>query len=295
MSVIAVKEIHGDRDFESSPGERRYTRVYHLKTNQRHDEGFVIQAAATAFNFPKVGQNHHKDNDARCVSVRGINTAGFLWTLTAGYSTDSEKAEDPLNDPIEYEWQDERESTTTLKDANGNTMVTSAGQAYDPHEINGLATVCRWNVNIEDGPPPDWRFDLARGPQSRPTINDRAVIIDGRQFDIGEVLWLGSGLGPTKTRNDVKYRVASIAVAIDQEANWQADRIDEGTEIVDPGNPLQRVKPQLDGDGSVPVGKILLDGAGGVLANPSATNIEFNTFDIFTQVDLSVAPGIDAA
>lgn len=296
MSVIAASEIFDGRGFASDRETRRYDRLWLVKTNLRHDEGFVIQSSQLGFGIPTVGVQHPADQDARVVSVRGTQSSGpFIWTLTVSYSTESDDEEDPTEDPIEFSWDDEFESKATKKDRDGNLMGNSAGDPYDePIEVEVGIKVVTIRMNVSGSQPlPDWVFDLPSDPVlGRYTLNDADIIIDDKEMVFETALFRRARVGPaTKLRNGILYREVTAQVAWNP-GGWQVERLDEGFRAIPDGEQSNSTKrnTMTNTDGTRPQQPVLLDG-GGFQLTPGQDAV-FNSFDVYNLANFTVVPGI---
>jgi len=215
MSVISANERYDGRLFASDEASRTYDRVWRVRTNSRHDEGFVIQSSQLLFGIPIVGQVHPSDPKARVVRVRGNQSEGpFLWTVVASYSTEAKEEEDPENDPIEFEWDDEFTTEATKKDRDGFAMENSAGDPFDePVDVEVGIKVVTFNPKISANAIPSWVFDLPAAADGRHTVNDRDIEIDGVPMLTETALFRRARVGKRETRNDIEFRRVEVEVA----------------------------------------------------------------------------------
>lgn len=302
MPVESLREIHAGRDFDTDADVKRYTRVFLCRTTHRHDEGFVVQQFTQASGIG-YGATHHQDANASVVSIRGVNSNGpFFWTITVGYSTETKENDNPLEDPIEYSWEDVYRSELTmhyvemvtnppqLATGEQRVMTNSAGDAFDKAvnvEVGVKAVNFTLNIDAEKDTP-SWVFDLPSDPDiGRQSVNDTDIQIDGRSYRLHQCKFVRASLSTVKTRNDIPYREVSCRILTNQRG-WQIRRLDEGFRFNEGGT----LTPIRENIGTLPSKPAPLNGAGGVLASPSASDLVLLDFLLYPARDFTQVPGI---
>jgi len=287
MAVISFKEIHDGRDSETSVRgssqrvtTRRFTRVFRAVTNSNDDDGSVVKAYASC---PRVGNLHPSDIGCWCQSVRARNESfsKTVWIVTALYSSEIEVSANPLSDPADIEWATEQFTRPYFKDRDGNWILNSAGDPFDP-SVEGDDS--RWVAVIQKNVSavPTWILTY------RDAVNAAACVIDGVNVGAGDAKIMALQISRWQERNDVKYRVLTLNIAVDEDG-WAKHTLDAGYRELD-GTTGNRKNIHNDGDDELPSSPVSLDGAGSALANPTPATAVGITSNIYKEKDFSVLP-----
>jgi len=285
MSVLTFKEIHNGRDGDDDGKARRYTRVFRATTDSNSDGAAVVLG-----NAPVYGAVYPGNLAARC-RRRGARNESFskrVWIITCNYSTEREIEENPLQDAAVITWDTDQFQKPVVKDRDGKAHLNSAGDPFDPPAMMDDSD---WVANVQK--------NVAQVPAwfrtYRDAVNEDKFTLDGLSVAVGEAKLGHIRLGPWEERNDIRYRVLSMSVGIKQvdEANkkygWMIESQDAGFRKIDPDDATKRINITND-DGSEPTAPVLLDGAGGVLANPSFDNAEFVRSNAYNAKAFSLLP-----
>ena len=299
MSVVSFKEIHNGRDSEESTskewGIRRYTRVFRVRTNANTDEGSVILAYA---DCPKRGDAYPYDADAYCRRVRAHNddNSKIMWIVTCVYSTGDELSDDPLDDPAKIEWNTEPRQKVFWKDRDGNAILNSAGDYYDPpvegDDSRWVATVTKNLAAV-----PAWVLTY------KDATNSDGFTLDGVSIAVGVAKLSRIRISGWQERNDIAFRVVTMAIALD-ENGWAAVLLDQGFRELDGcggggsgsgsgsgngGCDEGRVHI-MDKNGDPVVSPVPLDGSGCAIDCPTPATAVFRTHHIHKVMAFSTLP-----
>lgn len=149
-------EIWSERSSTNANGKRTAHRAWCVINVVNEDQALATVPEAA------INQQHPQRQEVK-VETNGAtnleNGGPFAWKVTADYSIpddgsdqqnnrDAQK-DDPLNEPPQYSWEEETVSLETDRDADGNPILNSALEAYDPpDEIQKTVNIytVTWNV-----------------------------------------------------------------------------------------------------------------------------------------------------
>ena len=228
--------------------------------------------------------------------VKNHAKSKLVFNVTATYSTDPIVAPgSPFNDPAEIAWNSEQITRIFQYDAEGKAIVNSANQTFVPGMQD---TDSFWVVTIKKNVTnvPRWILNY------RNVVNTSPFMVDGISVakDCG---WMkGIKIGHMQVRNNVNYRALEFTIGVksgqkltngNQVAmcggggpvqpiydNWWKYTMDEGTtELQTQGNPNlpnygKPIAMKLC-DGATARSKVLLDGFGHQLQNPTPSTTIF--------------------
>lgn len=311
MSVDTFQEIHSGRDGgEEVTGEkslRRYTRVFRALTTSNDDDATTILEHP---DCPRIGSIHPSDLWAWCRRVRPRNESFSkrVWIVTAAYSSEQEREEEPTNDPIQIEWHTEMYSEAVWKDRDGNGVLNSAGDPFDPPPE---ADASRITASIRSNEPvvPAWVLTY------RGAVNSGLFVIDNVEMPQGVARVARITVGPWQERNTIAFRPVALAIQfrtpltgkdyLDNDRagrEWYLWLLDQGFRKVgkpdvgepSPGETEMRSNIVNTGDDEPPTAPVLLDGNGQPLVNPTLDNAVFLPFPIYPEKDFTILPGCTA-
>jgi len=119
-------------------------------------------------------------------------------------------------------------------------------------------------------------------------VNAAAFTLDGVVIAAGAAKLTAMSISGWQERNDVKYRVLTYTLHIDN-AGWAKSELDRGFRELD-GTTGDLKNIRNDSDEELPNTPVLLDGSGARLDSPGPSTAVFITFDIYNQKDLTVLP-----
>ena len=196
MAVTWARKIWDGREGGGDlSGSITHTQLYRVRTDNRFDDQVtVLQAAA----LPFLGQPYPNDPSSYCNSLRARNEGAspYFWTVTATYSNEREASDSPLDDPIEYQWATEQFQEVADTDRNGQGIVNSAGDPFDPPIMrdNSRRTV---TITSNEAFVPTWILSY------QDAVNSDAINVDGLSVSAGQAKCQQVSVSPIRQRNDV--------------------------------------------------------------------------------------------
>ncbi len=283
MTITSVKEIWQGRGGSGSFEGRTYARVFLVTT----DNNFDTAVEATFSGTPKLGDLHNRDEGAFCQDVlaRQMPFSPTVWTITASYSSKREfevkDQDNPLADAARIVWTTEQFQRDVAIDRNGKAVLNSVGYAFDPLPTadDSRPTV---NITTNHAAVPDWILDTPNA------LNSTPVTIDGLPIGKEVAKIKSANISEKRSRNDVTYRTLTLSIHL-KKGGWQPKILDEGFARIDPGDPEARESIALS-DGTFPLRPVLLNGSGGILANPSTSNAVHLEFEFYPTFDYNNLP-----
>lgn len=284
MAVVWARQIWDGREGGGNlDGAITHTQLYRVKTDSKwDDQTTVLQAAA----LPYLGQPHPSDVSSYCNSLRARNEGAspFFWTVTATYSNQREASDSPLDDPIEYQWGTEQFQEVADTDQNGEGIVNSAGDPFDPPIMRDLS---RRSVTITSNEAfvPTWVLSY------QDAVNSDAITIDGVSLSEGQAKCQQVSVSPTRIRNDQEFRIVTLTIHMNNDG-WGYKVLDQGFRERDDDNKLKQILNEADE--TEPTAPVLLDGNGKAQTDPTVASAVFLDFDIYPKLPFGELPGISA-
>lgn len=226
------------------------------------------------------------------------------WRLTVEYSDAAKDSEEdrqkeakalepnPLLREAIIEWEGVPREVAIWRDRLGTPIVNSAGDAFDPPiTVVVYDTVAVVTKNVASVPV--WLLDY------QGAVNDNTFEVDGVTAEVGSCLMGPIRISGKQTENGFTFRTLQMPlhfrsrrdlVTGETEAPeaWKLEILDQGLRyksgtnrknIMDDSTPPQPVTTPVP-----------LDGNGGKIANPSASNLSYLTFDIHKRRNFSLLP-----
>ncbi len=172
----------------------------------------------------------------------------LLWDVNVCYSAELEEREEdenPLARPASISWSSAMYQRATLFDADGKPIRNSAGDLFDPQEIEDE----RWVISVKKNVAavPKWILNY------RMVVNDGAVRIQGLTFPKETLRLQGLSISEEQIENRVPFYVVSFELHF-REEGWRRRLINRGyNELVDklrvPGKRLVPILMGLKGCG----------------------------------------------
>jgi len=302
VSVVSFNEIWNDRGADSGGADdtsiNRQWRV--VTDNKADDANYIINHGLTHNILPNLYFPHPTNiaATARRIRAESQSETPLHWIVTVVYSTAPLKAEEkekednktPTNRKAKYQWTTNLFRESVEKDIDGNAILNSAGDGFDPpierDASNWVVTITK---NILSAP--SWLLEYNNTP-----INDSEITIDGVVIEEKTARLATINIGDEQIENGTTFRVLTMQIEI-KSGGWDVDVLDQGfrylkepegggdkvlTEILVKDDNKEMVKP------STPQ---LLDGEGGLLPTPvDPDDAEFMTFSIYKAKDFSMLP-----
>ena len=278
MTATFKEEILSGRTARNSKGARTYTRKFRVLSNDKTDGPFEVGSTS---GLPLIGSPHPEDANAFCIELTVENTEPYAgWTVTANYSDERVIDDNPTDDAAEINWGSEQFQKVAVVDRDGNLIVNSAGDLFDPPAMiddsrrvvtvsKNLATVPSWILDYQDA------------------INSDTFTIDGISIGVGKAKMQAVTVGPKQRRNSTVFRTVNFTIHL-QRDGWVLDILDAGFNRIPTGDTSNRVPITLDG--VLPSAPYPLNGAGAPLKNPSPTNCVFRSFNVYKTRTFSTLP-----
>jgi hypothetical protein len=279
MTATLKKELAEGRSARNSRGVRTYTRVFWVETTSDNDGPYTVGSAS---GLPLIGSVHPDDSGAWCTDLEVQNTNPWKgWTVTAQYSTERELSTTPTNDPAIITWSSEQFQRVAAFDKNGNAIVNSAGDPFDPPNMmddsrrvvsvtKNLSAVPSWILTYQDA------------------VNSDSFTVDGITIGVGLAKMQSVTVGEEQSRNGTAFRTVNFIMHL-QKSGWLLEPLDAGFREIDytSSSLINILNP---GDGERPSAPVPLDGAGRALAEPSTTNCVFLSFSVYETKAFSSLP-----
>jgi hypothetical protein len=291
MSITAVN-LTGQGWDDDKSGGRSYRRTYDVHSDDPNETMVAVRQA-----LPLAWEADPVDGAAVVVTrtaeqdpkARKLWRGEVIWE----WAPEEDEDEDPLERDPKIRWTANRVLVPAIKDRDGDAIVNSAGDFFDPPPERPRT---RWIANIQ--------FNATVIPtnlrQYADAVNNAAITIDGEPvaaeraqvvgLDISEIQYWGE--------DQTAYRSITLAVEVrdDDDESFDLELIDQGYRITGYGGELEDILiPDEQGTLNRPSAPVLLNGSGGKLTNPSPSTAVFLTYDISNLRDLTVFPGIEAA
>lgn len=282
MTVVYCSEIAdgrgGDDETSSKESTRTYERVFRVRTSSAYDEAETVLAYPLV---PRIGTPYPYYPAAKCTRRSARQVQGKLvWHVTCSYSTAKDPEENPLADPAEVEWSSEIYQRPYFEDINGDGILNSAGDYFDPpvegDDVRWVVTVTKNVANV-----PTWILDYENA------VNDAEFTLDNLAIDARKAKLSSLRISKWQTRNDVDYRVLTMEFHLNKNT-WDKKILDQGFREYD--SILEKTFKITDEDGAPIRAPALLDGSGEAIANPEPSDAVFMTYKIYTEKDFSVLP-----
>lgn len=276
LGIVWVHEKHeawsGSRN---DKGDYEFSRAFDVLTQTRNVGPFQVLLAedpATGLAVPGDFDDYHAGDDTlsfafvKSKNAKRDSQQPLLWQVDVKYSsaTDIQQrqvAENPLDRPPVYSWDNTTYQKVAFKDKDGNPVVNSAGERFSPlPEMDDCRPVLRVERN-------EASFNEARAIDYQDAVNTDMF----RGFDPGQAK-VAKITGSTAFENSVHYWKVTYEIHFRREG-WTLEVLDEGTYYLE-GDEKQVF---LDARGQV-MQTGLLDGNGGKEAPGGYTFLDFEVY-----------------
>lgn len=256
-----------------------------LKTSVNAVRKFIINSdtpisEATALTYgPAIGSQHPNLAGVYCVSKQTSPVRKDLrsWVLVCNYKNIEAQGynENPLQRPPQISWSTMSYEEDFVRDIVGRAVLNSAGDYFDPP---AKVQRSRWQVNYVRNVAfiPFWVLNYSD------SINSDQFLLDGVPILRNCAFLESIQISPYKVENNVGYRELTLSFVL-QGYSWQPMILDQGLYERDINGNRKRIR--INGE---PVTEpVLLDGYGGVLANPRPENAVFLPFKAYKELPFS--------
>lgn len=301
MAITSVTRVwHGETWSDEKDGSREYEELYRVISNDPNEAAITVRSHAS---IPALWSTYGDDIAAVCTgrSARRIDASRLVWEVTARFEwrpEDSDDDEDPLDRDPKIRWTSQLFNKPIVKDRNGDALVNSAGEYFDPPvEVDFV----RWTANIQ--------FNATSIPTNirsyAGAVSNGAITIDGESISTGKARVVGLDISEVQYWGEAQTPYRSITMAIecrdDEDDDFELSILDQGMHSKGADDSLQDIF--IDPPDDAPAGAqperttvpVLLDGSGQPLATPSdPTTAVFLPFDnpAIREKDLTIFPGV---
>jgi len=283
MAATVRSEDPSARTATNDMGKRSYTRAWTVVTSSRTDDAYT---AGSASGLPVIGNTHPSDANAFCTQLAVTQKSGWrVWTVTATYSTERELNTNPTSDPAVINWNSEQFQRPAVFDRNGNLIVNSAGDPFDPPlmmDDSRRVVMVQKNLAVV----PSWILDY------QDAVNSDVFTIDGISVAIGRAKMQAVTVGPVERRSSTVFRTVNFTIHL-QRDGWALEPLDAGFRefVTTDSVPEPELKNILNrGDQQPVAAPVPLDGEGKALDNPTPTNCVFLTYHVYKTRAFSSLP-----
>lgn len=279
---------------------------YRVKMSDPQDTPWLVMTTA---GFPAYLTTHAENPlmTRRGLTARHDPKTKLYWLCDVKWSSallsqaERDRAiENPLDRPPLVDWSSRDEIEAMFADIDGLATVNSAGDYYDPplERIVG-----NWTATIEANVAtvPAFILDYANA------VNDDSFTIDGITIPVGAARVAAIGIPSDMEENGVEFRKFSYTLEfmrphpvdytqvlnpedgspVDPEP-WDAVPLDQGLrEVTSDG-----IAQIADDEGNFVNSPVMLDGAGGRLANPTPTTVKYFRHRKNYRKNFDVLPGV---
>lgn len=286
MSIVSVNHVwSGETWSDDIEGPRGYDELYRVITDNASENTQNIREAVVA-----LGTSYASDSAAfaRRRTARRLDNTRLVWEVTVSYEFGiDEPEENPLNEPAKIRWTSSLERVPAIKDLNGEAIVNSAGDFFDPPPEKDVVV---WTINIqfnENSVPANIRSYAG-------AVNNAAITVDGEPIAQERCRVVGLDISEVQERNDTLFRVITLAIATvdNDDDGFDLSVLDQGFRINDGGTIKDILIEDEDGNEQRPSSPVLLDGSGAKLTDPSPSTAVFLDFETVRKRDLTIFPGI---
>jgi hypothetical protein len=226
----------------------------------------------------------------RHASIARIDASRLIWLVTVEFSNapqekqEQEKDEEPnpISRPARVRWTSSNVMRPIEKDIRGKAIVNSAGDYFDPPPEVEVAV---WAAHVQKNfaAIPSWLLSYANVKNVEP------FVIGGLTVAAGIAKVSEMAISELQKENNIEFYELSFSIRFEEALGWDLSLLDQGLHAFY-GDDKLKIKLN-DEDVAAPV---LLDGAGGVLANPTPDNAVFLEFEVVAEKDFTVLPGCSA-
>lgn len=278
MTVYFLGEDPAGRSATNAKGVRTYERRFKLETDSESDNEHTVGSHPS---LPIIGNTHPSNANAFVVNIRVENNNPWKgWVATVTYSDERQIDDNPVDDAAEINWGSEQFQKVAVTDRDGNLIVNSAGDLFDPPAmIDDSRRVVTVSKNL--AAVPSWILDY------QDAINSDTFTIDGISIGVGKAKMQAVTVGPKQRRNNTVFRTVNFTIHL-QRDGWALDILDAGFNRLDPLKPSGRSAITING--LAPSAPYPLNGAGIPIENPSPSNNVFLTFNVYKTRTFSTLP-----
>lgn len=128
MAIVSATELSGKRSASYTRDGIKRQRVFLVKSNSLTDDTPTIEAAPGITLYAA----HPSDSSVYCTSIDTQELDQFVWQVTFSYESLTACEVNPLTCSAEYEWRTVKNEEVFEKDADGDEVLNSANDPFEP-------------------------------------------------------------------------------------------------------------------------------------------------------------------
>jgi len=282
MTGTLLGEWAERRTAVNNRGQRKYSRTFKIESDATSDTAFDIGSVA---GLPVLGDAFPDDANAYCKQISVSCQAGYkYWTVQCDYDDLYDNAgSTPANDETQISWSSELFQRPAWKDKDGNGVVNSAGDPFNPPVMrDDHRLVCRIVKNAATAQ--SYILSYIN------VVNSVAFTIDGLSIGQRYAKISNVSVSEERRRNGTVFRQHTIEMQI-RNNEWDFEIMDVGFQQIDPNDATKRIKCK-DDEGVDVTEPALLNGSGSQVADPDETGAAFLPFRVYTELNyIGTIPG----
>jgi hypothetical protein len=281
MTVTTVGVIPGSHKASNDRGIRTYEYAWRVTTTEPDTEGPFAVGSATG--LPVLGGTWPEDLSAYCYALNvDADEPPNGWTVTAKYTSERETNATPTLAGPRVSWSSSTVEVpiwVTVESA-PVAIVNSAGDFFDQVPTRSET---RFTANITAN-----LTSYGTLLNAMDYINSTAMTIDGVSIPARCGKLAGVSISEAKLQGTIAYVEASYSIEVNPHT-WLYQPLDCGFRARDSSGDFRIIRNK---DTTPVTNPALLDGTGGVVANPGPTTAVFGSYKIYGETSFSFLPGI---
>lgn len=225
----------------------------------------------------------------REINFKQDSKAPRKWNIDATYSSEplsqserESEVENPLERPAKVTWKTNQYRKPFIKDRDGKACMNSAGDFFDPPPEKDAS---HWTVAVTKNVPAVPQFIL----DYEDAINSNSFSIQGVPVGPGKAKLMDLSIGEIQAEGGFTFLPFAYTMELRREG-WTQSELDQGMRYKD-GSDRKAIMDDHKPSRPITSPK-LLDGSGGVLANPTPDNAKFIDLEPYVEKNFAVLPGI---
>lgn len=293
MSVLAIYPIAPRSAESEGPDNSKATRRWRIDVSSKLDTEQTIKASGVLpSQYEPLPDNVFMT--LRKLSLQHHSESPLSWVATGEYSSaplsqkEREKQDNPnpLNRSATRRWSTTQYKVPVEKDIEGNAVVNTAGDAYDPPPEKDSS---HWSVTITKNVSSVPAFII----DYQDAINDDEIEIGGLTVPAKMAKIQAIEIGDLMEENNVSFYQFSYTIEFNKDT-WVLSLLQQGLRQKKSGDATARL-PCVDDDDDPVTSPVLLDADGYQLADPQASSGVYVDHDVYEEKDFTVLPGIEDA
>jgi hypothetical protein len=280
MTVTYLGEKPGGEKATNTEGKRIYTRTFVLNASSPSDKAYTVGSHAS---LPVIGSVHPQDSSAFCRTLSVTNPNPYAgWEVSADYTNERKfDPTDPESDEILTSFTGEIYQEAVDKDLNGNGIVNSAGDPFDPTATRDVADlIARIQSNHATIPPAILSYQNA--------TNSASITIGGLVVGAGVAKHQRMDVSSRQKRGNTTFYSLTQEIHL-RKIGWKLEPLDQGLREILLGKKRHILNESDLEEVTKPVP---LNGSGVAITTATPGDITFLEFDLYDKLDFTALPGI---